>query len=144
MVPPSLVSTPFYWFLVVWWWTLELLVFVSTHFPSLVVWEQPLEFLSFSLGCSSLTWPLFVFFIFLDKAVHQMRLYLNLLCALWVRPILDSYHGALLLPRSKVELLFLAIDVEADFSSSNINLCSCGDEERSPKDEGRFLRCFHI
>jgi hypothetical protein len=34
--------------------------------------------------------------------------------------------------------------VEADFSSSNINLCSRGTKEWSPKDEGRFLRCLHV
>ena len=68
-------------------------------------------------------------------AVHQLRLYFNLLYALWVRPILDSYHGALLLPRPKVKLFLFVVDVEADFSSSNINLCSRGAEEWLPKDE---------
>jgi hypothetical protein len=35
-------------------------------------------------------------------------------------------HGALLLSGPKIKLLFFAIDVEADFSSFNINLCSRG------------------
>jgi hypothetical protein len=35
----------------------------------------------------------------------------------------------------KLKLFFFAIDVEADFSSSNVNLCSCGAEEWSPKNE---------
>ena len=91
-----------------------------------------------------LLWPLFVFFIFLDEVVHQLRLYLNLLYALWIRPIVDMDHGALLLPWPKVKLLFFAIDVEADFSGSNNNLCSCGAEEWSPQDEGRLFCSFHV
>ena len=88
---------------------------------------------------------LFLFSLFfLDEVVHQLRLYLNLLYALWVQPVLDFDHGALLLLGPKVELLFFAIDVEADFSSSNINLCSSCAEEGSPKDEGQFLHRFHI
>ena len=88
--------------------------------------------------------PLFIFFTFLDEVVHQLRLYFNLLYVLWIRLILDMDHGALLLPGPKVKLLFFAIDVEADFSSSNINLCSSCAEEGSPKDEGQFLHRFHI
>ena len=95
-----------------------------------------MKFLLFLLGCSFLLWPLFIFFVFLDEVVHQLRLYLNPLYALWVLPILDKDHGALLLLGPKVKLLLLAIDVEADFSGSNINLCSRGAEERSPKNEG--------
>ena len=91
-----------------------------------------------------LLWPLFIFLIFLDEVVHQLRLYLNLLYSLWIQPILDTDHGALLLLGPKVKLLFFAIDVEADFSGSNINLCSCSAEEGSPKDEGRFLHGFHV
>jgi len=53
-------------------------------------------------------------------------------------------HGALLLPWPKVKLLFFAIDVEVDFFGSNINLYSCGAEECSPKDEGRFHHDFHV
>jgi hypothetical protein len=51
MIAPCLVSTPFCLILVGWWWTLELLLFVSTLF-SWVVWEQHLAFLLFVLGCS--------------------------------------------------------------------------------------------
>ena len=54
------------------------------------------------------------------------------------------WYGSWLLPGPKVKFLLLAIDVEADFSSSNINLSSCGAEERSPKDEGQFFRGFHV
>ena len=78
----------------------------------------------------------FFVFIFVVEAVHQMRLNANFSYALWIRPILDSDHGALLLSSPKVELLLFTIDFEADFSSSNINLCSRGAEERPPKDEG--------
>jgi hypothetical protein len=35
----------------------------------------------------------------------------------------------------KLKLFFLAVDIEADFSSSNINLSFCGAQEWSPKDE---------
>jgi hypothetical protein len=51
----------------------------------------------------------------------------NLPYALWVRSIFDTDHGALLLMSGpKLKLLLLAIDVEADFSCSNIDLCSRG------------------
>jgi hypothetical protein len=50
----------------------------------------------------------------------------------------------LLLPGHEVKLLFFAIDVEADFFGSNINLHPCGAQERSPKDERRFFCGFHI
>ena len=142
MIAPSQVSTPFCLIWEVWRWNLELLLFVST--PFWVVWEQPLDFLPFSLGCFLLLRPLFIFFTFLDEVVHQLRLYFNLLYVLWIRLILDMDHGALLLPGPKVKLLFFAIDVEADFSSSNINLCSQGAEEWLPKDEGRFLCCLRV
>ena len=73
---------------------------------------------SFSSFCFRLFFfgfDLFLFlFVFLGEAVHQLRLYLDLLYALWIRPVLDSYHGALLLPGSKVKLFFFAIDVEED------------------------------
>jgi hypothetical protein len=65
-----------------------------------------------------------------------LRLNFNLLYALWVRPVLDTDHGALLLSVPKVKLFFFAIDVEAHFSSSNINLSSYSAKEWSPKDEG--------
>ena len=38
------------------------------------------------------------------------------------------------------KLLFLPIDVESDFSSSNINVCICSAQEGSPKYEG----CLHV
>jgi hypothetical protein len=63
---------------------------------------------------------------------------------LWIWPVLDPYHGSLLLLRPKVKLLFFAIDVEADFSGSNINLHHRSAQERSPKDEKRFFCGFHI
>jgi len=85
-----------------------------------------------------------LFFILVDEVIHQLRLNLNLLDALWVRPVLDSNHGALLLPGPEFELFLVAIDVEADFSGSNIDLCSHSAEERSPKDEGRFFCCFYV
>ena len=77
-------------------------------------------------------------------AVHQLSLYLNFSNALWVWPIYDLDHGALLLPRPEVKLFIFAINVEADFSGSNINLSSRSVQEGSPKDEGRFLYCFHV
>jgi hypothetical protein len=63
MIVPSSVSTPFCLILVVWWWILELLLFVSTPF-SWVVWEQPLAFLLFALGCSYLALASFYFICF--------------------------------------------------------------------------------
>jgi len=88
--------------------------------------------------------PLLDFFILDDKAVHQLRLDFNLPYALWVWPVLDPYHGALLLPGLEVKLLFLSIDIEADFFSSNIDLHSRSAQERSPQDEWRFFCGFHI
>ena len=41
--------------------------------------------------------PLFVFFIFLDKVVPQLRLYFDIPYALWIRPVFDFDLGALLL-----------------------------------------------
>jgi peptide deformylase len=38
------------------------------------------------------------------------------------------------------ESLFLAIDMEFDFSGSDINVCICSAQEGSPKDEG----CLHV
>ena len=67
-----------------------------------------------------------------------------LLYPLFIRLVLDPNHGALLLPGPEVKLLLFAIDVEADFSGSNIDLCSSGAEEWSPQDERRFLRCLHV
>ena len=114
---------------------MELCLFVSTSF-SWVVWEQPFAFLLFCLGCSSLALVSFIFFVFLGEVVHQLRLYFNLLYALWIWPILDTDHVALLLPGPKVKLLFFAIDVKADFSGSNINLCSYGAENGRPRMRG--------
>jgi hypothetical protein len=37
-----------------------------------------------------------------------------------------------------------SIDVEMDYSSSNINVCSHGAEEWSPKDERRFFSELHV
>ena len=95
-----------------------------------------MAFLLFVLGCSSLASASFCFLYFLDEVVHQLRLYLNLFNAMWVRPVLVMNHGALLLSGHEVKLFFFAIDIEVDFSGSNINLCSSGAKEKSPKDEG--------
>jgi hypothetical protein len=53
-------------------------------------------------------------------------LYFNLFYALWVHPIFDANHGALLLSGPEVKLLLFAINVEVDFSGFDINLCSRG------------------
>jgi hypothetical protein len=53
-----------------------------------------------------------------------------------VQPILDADHlGDLLWSGPKLEFFFFSIDVEMEYSSSNINVCSRGAEEWSPKDE---------
>jgi hypothetical protein len=65
-----------------------------------------------------------------------LRLYLNLFNDLWVWPILDADHGTLFLSGPKVKLFFFSIDIEADFSSPNTNLCYHSAKERAPKDEG--------
>ena len=70
-----------------------------------------------------------------NKPVHHLRLDMNFLKALWVWPVLDTNHGALLLPRPKGEFFFITIDIEVDFSGSNINLGFCSVQEGSPKDE---------
>ena len=36
------------------------------------------------------------------------------------------------------------MDIEADFSSSNINLSSCNAQEGLPKDEGQFFSDLHV
>ena len=87
---------------------------------------------------------LFVFLVLLNMAVHQLRLYLNLFNAMWVRPVLVMNHGALLLSGHEVKLFFFAIDIEVDFSGSNINLSSYSAQEGSPKDEGRFFCNLHV
>jgi hypothetical protein len=63
---------------------------------------------------------------------------------LWIWLILDSDHGALLLSRLEVKLLFFTIDVEANFFGSNIILCSHCAQEGPPKDEWRLFCGFHI
>jgi hypothetical protein len=75
--------------------------------------------------------PLVYTFFFLHEFLHEgnkvVRLgwrHINFLDALWIWPIFDLDHGASLLSRLESELLCLAIDVEAAFSSSNINLHS--------------------
>jgi hypothetical protein len=71
-------------------------------------------------------------------------LYFDLSDVLRIRHVLDFYHEANFVSGPEVELLFFAINVEADFSSPNINLCSRSAQERSPKDERRFFRGFHV
>ena len=60
--------------------------------------------------------------------------YLDFPDTLRVRSLLDSYQGALLFSGLERELLFLAVDVETDFASSNIDLCSGSAKEWPPKD----------
>ena len=60
----SFVSTPFCLIWVMWRWTSERLPFVCTPFSSLVVWEQPLVFLLFVLGCSFSALASFCFLYF--------------------------------------------------------------------------------
>jgi hypothetical protein len=63
-----------------------------------------------------------------------LNLYLSYALLVW--PIFDADHFAFFLMSGlKLKLLFLAIDVEADFSSPNIDLCPFGAEEWSPKNE---------
>ena len=90
--------------------------------------------------------PLLDFFvhILVTEAVHQLGLNLNFPYALWIWPTLDPYHGALLLSGPDIKLLFFTIDIEADFSSSNNNLCSRSAQERSPQVEWRFFCGFHV
>jgi hypothetical protein len=38
--------------------------------------------------------------------------------------------------------LFLPVDMESDFSSSNINVCICGAQKGSSKDEGVFMSSY--
>ena len=64
--------------------------------------------------------------------------------ALWVWPILDFDHGALLYLGLEEELLFLAIDVETDFSSSNIDLYPHSAQEWTSKDKQGFLGNVHV
>ena len=64
--------------------------------------------------------------------------------ALWVWPILDFDHGALLYLGLEEELLFLAIDVETDFSSSNIDLYPRSAQEWTSKDKRGFLGNIHV
>jgi hypothetical protein len=72
-----------------------------------------------------------------------LNLYLSYALLVW--PIFDADHFAFfLMSGPKLKLLFLAIDVEADFSSHNIDLCPCGAKEWSPKNEWRFLCEFHV
>ena len=135
----SLASTPSCLFLVVWWWPSELLWVSTPACSSLVVWEWLLgsffcHFLNFFLLCL-----LFYFFVVFHRPVHHFRLDMDLPQALWVCPILDMNHGALLLPRPEGEFFFITMDIEADFSCSNINLGSCSAQEGSTKDEGRFF-----
>ena len=53
-------------------------------------------------------------------------------------------HGALFFPGPEGEFFFITIDIEADFSSSNINLSSYSAQERSPKDKGCFICYVHV
>jgi hypothetical protein len=69
-------------------------------------------------------------------AENDMRLNFYLSYALLVRPVLDADHFAVfLLSRTKLKLLLLSIDIEADYSSSNINVGSHSAKEWSPKNE---------
>jgi hypothetical protein len=40
--------------------------------------------------------------------------------------------------------LFLPVDMESDFSSSNINVCICGAQKGSSKDEGCLYVLLHV
>jgi hypothetical protein len=55
--------------------------------------------------------------------------------ALWVWPIFDTNHGALLLSGPEGEFFFISMDIETDFPRSNINLGFCSAQERLPQDE---------
>ena len=53
-------------------------------------------------------------------------------------------HGALLLLGAEGEFFFITMDIEVDFSCSNIDLGSCSAQEGSPNDEGQFFSDFHV
>ncbi len=78
------------------------------------------------------------------QAVRFGWLYFDHSNILWVRPVLDSDHGALLRPRLKLKLFFLAIDVETDTPRSNVNVGLCSAKEWTPQDEWRLLPCVHV
>jgi hypothetical protein len=52
--------------------------------------------------------------------------------------------GALFWSWLEGKLLFLAIDMEFNFSGSDINVSICSAQERSPKDEERLHVLLHI
>ena len=80
---------------------------------------------------SSLDWYYHLFMItllydFFHEADHVVLLswcYHYFLYASWIWPKLDFDHRALLNLGLKWEPFFLAVDIEADFSGSNIDLC---------------------
>ena len=53
-------------------------------------------------------------------------------------------HGALLLPRPEGKFFFITMDIEVDFSCSNIDLGSYSAQEGSPNDEGQFFCDLHV
>jgi hypothetical protein len=92
----------------------------------------------------------FCFSFFLDlsdlrEVVYDLWLNLYLSYALLLWPLFDADHFAFfLMSGPKHKLLFLAIDVEANFSSPNIDLCPYSAKEWSPKNEWQFLCEFHV
>jgi hypothetical protein len=77
-----------------------------------------------------LLWFFLRFLSDLREVVYDLWLNLYLSYALLVWPVLDADCFAFfLMSGPKLKLLFLAINVEADFSSPNIDLCPCGAEE---------------
>ena len=91
----------------------------------------------FFLGCFLLLLQLFLRFLFdLREVVYDLWLNFYLCYASLVWPIFDTNHFAFfLMPGPKLKLLLFVVDVETDLSRSNINLCFCGAEERSAKNE---------
>jgi hypothetical protein len=88
-------------------------------------------------SCLFLLLRFFLRFLYdLREVIYDLRLNFHLFFALLVWPVCDAYHLAFFLTsRPKLRLFFFAIDVEVDFSGSNINLCSYGAKEWSPKNE---------
>jgi hypothetical protein len=127
------------------WFSLVLLVWLG--FLCLCglhgLWLPRLELLGFPF-LEPLVHSLFEFLHEGDEAVHLVWHYFDLLVALWVWPIFDLDHGALLRPGLKRELFFPSIHVEADLSSSNIDHCSSSAQQWPPEDEQGFFGYIHV
>jgi hypothetical protein len=91
-----------------------------------------------------LLWPLFDFLVLFLEVAHWLRLDSNFFDSWQIWPVPNTDHGALLLPRPKGELFLIAIDIEVDFSSPDINLSSYSAQKGSHKDKGWFFRNFHV